>query len=475
MITPIILCGGSGTRLWPLSRKAYPKQFVPLISDETLFQSSAVRTSGKNYNSPIVVTHSDFRFIAAEQLKAVGVLPEAILIEPNGKNTAPAILAAALYSAKKDPNAVVLVSPSDHLIPDTGAFEVAIQRGLKAVDEGQLVTFGVKPTHPETGYGYLELAEKSAGDPVKLRRFIEKPEINLAAEMIEDEAFLWNSGIFLFCVKDLIAAFNKHAKHLLEPVSAALSNSQPDLTFVRLEEKAWGAVENISIDYAIMEKADNLSVVPFEEGWSDLGGWDAVWREGKADTNGVVTSGSVSTIDCNDTLLRSDSNRLELVGIGLKNVIAIAMNDAVLVADMSRAQDVKRAVDLLKAKSATQATSFLNDHRPWGWFESLAIGDRFQVKRIYVKPGASLSLQSHHHRAEHWIVVSGTAEVTIGDHVKIISENESVYIPLGALHRLKNPGKLPMVLIEVQTGSYLGEDDIVRYDDVYARGQGEKG
>jgi mannose-1-phosphate guanylyltransferase/mannose-6-phosphate isomerase len=475
MITPVILCGGSGTRLWPLSRKSYPKQFVPLMGDQTLFQASAGRMTGSQFERPVIITNSDFRFIVTEQLLAVGIDPGAILIEPEGRNTAPAVLAAALYLIGKDPDAVMLVAPSDHVVPDIAAFQTAVKQGLFAVADGKLVTFGITPTHAETGYGYLELADSVGRDTVPLKRFVEKPDAMRAAEMVAAGTFLWNAGIFLFRAKDIVAAFQTHAPDLISPVTQALGDSQIDLGFCRLDPAAWGKVKDISLDYAVMEKAKNLVVVPFDGGWSDLGGWDAVWRESPKDLDGVVMSGAAIAIDCADTLLRADSDNLEIVGIGLTNIIAIAMNDAVLIADMSRAQDVKKAVDALKAKNAVQATAFPKDHRPWGWFESLVTGARFQVKRIHVHPGASLSLQSHHHRAEHWIVVSGTAEVTINDTVQLISENQSVFIPLGAVHRMKNPGKLPMVLIEVQTGGYLGEDDIIRYDDIYARGQGAKG
>lgn len=471
MITPIILCGGSGTRLWPLSRNSYPKQFVPLVGGKTLFQGSVLRMKGSGYAAPVVITNSDFRFIVTEQLQEVGIEPGVVLIEPEGRNTAPAVLVAALYAARKDPEAVLLVAPSDHVVPDVEAFRAAVAKGMKAVEEGQLVTFGVRPTHAETAYGYLQVSTLSDGDPVKLERFIEKPDAATASKMLADGSYLWNAGIFLFRAKDIIAAFQTHAPDLTKPVTQALDGGHADLGFFRLGSDAWAGANDISIDYAVMEKAANLSVVPFDAGWSDLGGWDAVWRESKADESGVVLSGETMAIDCADTLLRSDSDRLQVVGIGLKNVMAIAMNDAVLVADMSRAQDVKKAVDALKAKGAAQATRFPKDHRPWGWFESLVVGDRFQVKRIYVHPGASLSLQSHYHRAEHWIVVCGTAEVTIDDQVQLVTENQSVYIPLGAVHRMKNPGQVPMVLIEVQTGAYLGEDDIIRYEDVYSRGQ----
>jgi mannose-1-phosphate guanylyltransferase/mannose-1-phosphate guanylyltransferase/mannose-6-phosphate isomerase len=472
MITPVLLCGGSGTRLWPLSRKSYPKQFAALIGEETLFQASAARLSGPAYAAPMVLTNSDFRFIVTEQLAEAGVDPAAILIEPEGRNTAPAVLAAALWLEKTDPAALMLVAPSDHVVPDAAAFRAAVQAGVAAAEAGQLVTFGIKPTHAETGYGYLELAEDPgdfAARPLALSRFVEKPDAARAAEMLAAGNYLWNAGIFLFSVSAILAAFRSHAPDLVAPVTAAVDGGKPDLGFLRLAPGPWGQADDISIDYAVMERASNLSVVPFAAGWSDLGGWDAVWRETGPDARGVAVSGPATALDCDDSLLRSEDAALELVGIGLKNIIAVAMPDAVLVADASRAQDVKLAVAALKAKQARQAESFPKDHRPWGWFESLAIGERFQVKRIVVHPGAALSLQSHHHRSEHWIVVQGTAKVTVDDAVKLVSENQSVYIPLGAVHRMENPGKVPMVLIEVQTGSYLGEDDIIRYEDIYSR------
>ena len=481
MIYPVILCGGSGTRLWPLSRKSYPKQFVPLVGEQTLFQASALRLAGKagglEFAPPVVLTNADFRFIVTEQLAGVGIDPGAILIEPEGRNTGPAVLAAALHVARDDPEGVLLVAPSDHVVKDVAAFHAAIAQGLAAVATGQLVTFGIAPTHAETAYGYLELAARpdAGGAPVPLARFVEKPDAARAAEMLAAGTFLWNAGIFLMKAADIIAAFKAHAPDLVAPVEAALDGAEPDLGFLRLAPEPWAEAEDISVDYAVMERAGNLAVVPFSGGWSDLGGWDAVWRETGPDGRGVSLKGSATAIDCDNSLLRSDSDRLQVVGIGLDNIMAIAMNDAVLIADMSRAQDVKQAVTVLKSRDVAQATAFPVDHRPWGWFESLVIGDRFQVKRIHVHPGATLSLQSHFHRSEHWIVVSGTAKVTVDDEVKLVAENESVYIPLGARHRMENPGKVPMVLIEVQTGSYLGEDDIVRHEDVYARGAGAKG
>ena len=473
-ITPVILCGGSGTRLWPLSRKSYPKQFVELMGEETLFQASARRMSGASdalsFRSPLVLTNADFRFIVTEQLLAIGIDPGAILIEPEGRNTAPAILAAALHAQKDDPDAILLVAPSDHVVPDKEAFQSAVARGITAVERGDLVTFGIQASRPETGYGYLELAgAPSQEGPVKLSRFVEKPDLAKAEEMLAAGNYLWNAGIFLFKASDIVASFEKHAAPIVAPVTEALETAKTDLGFLRLGPEAWAGAEDISIDFAVMERADNLSVVCFASEWSDLGGWDAVWRESGPDAAGVVTSDGATAIDCRNSLLRAEGDRMEIVGIGLENVMAVAMNDAVLVADMSRAQDVKLAVAALKEKQAIQATQFPKDHRPWGWFESLVIGDRFQVKRILVHPGASLSLQSHFHRSEHWIVVEGTARVTIDEDVRLVTENQSVYLPLGCVHRMENPGKVPMVLIEVQTGAYVGEDDIVRYEDVYAR------
>jgi len=471
-IHPVLLAGGSGTRLWPLSRKSYPKQFARLTGEESLFQASARRFAGPQFAAPMVLTGEDFRFIVTEQLAAVRMGTQAIVIEPEGRNTAAPILAAALMLEAADPDALMLVAPSDHVIPDTPAFLSSVEAARARAMAGDLVTFGITPDAPETGYGYLELAadaDPAARTPQPLARFVEKPCATRAVEMLAAGNFLWNAGIFLFSVRAIIKAFEVHAPGLLAPVRAALQAAQADLGFTRLAATPWATVPDISVDYAIMEKADNLAVMPYTAGWSDLGGWEAVWAQEGPDAQGVVTTGPAHAIDCTDTLLRSDSEGLQLVGIGLEDIVVVAMADAVLVARKSDSQRVKEAVALLKSKDTKQATQFPRDHRPWGWFESLATGTRFQVKRIVVNPGAALSLQSHFHRSEHWIVVEGTAKVTVDDTVQLISENQSVYIPLGAVHRMENPGKLPMVLIEVQTGSYLGEDDIVRFEDVYSR------
>ncbi|MBN7787223.1 mannose-1-phosphate guanylyltransferase/mannose-6-phosphate isomerase [Ponticoccus gilvus] len=472
MIHPILLCGGSGTRLWPLSRKSYPKQFARLMGAESLFQASARRLSGEGFAAPVVLTGDPFRFIVTEQLAAVEMAPQGILIEPEGRNTAPAILAAALWMARSDPRALMLVAPSDHVIPDAAGFRAAVQAAVPRAQAGDLVTFGITPTRPETGYGYLELApgaDPGADAPQSLARFVEKPGAARAAEMLAAGNFLWNAGIFLFTAETLIAAYRAHAPALLAAVEAALAGARADLGFTRLEPEAWAGAEDISIDYAIMEKAENLAVMPYGDAWSDLGGWDAVWMESGQDAAGNACSDRATAIDCSDTLLRSETEGLEVVGIGLTDMMVVAMSDAVLVAPKSEAQRVKEAVSALKAKGVSQAVQLPRDYRPWGWYESLIVGGRFQVKRIVVHPGAALSLQSHHHRSEHWIVVEGTARVTVDEEVKLVTENQSVYIPLGAVHRMENPGKVPMVLIEVQTGTYLGEDDIIRYEDVYAR------
>ncbi len=470
LICPVILSGGSGTRLWPLSRQSYPKQFSKLMGEESLFQRSVRRCRATGFGNPLIVTGDQFRFIVVEQLAALAVDPAAILVEPAARNTAPAILAAALWLEQTDPDAALLVLPSDHVIPDDAGFRATVLAGLPAAQAGHLVTFGIRPTRPETGYGYLELDRApEAGVPQPLRAFVEKPQRDRAEKMLSDGLHLWNAGIFLVTAKALIAAFAEHAPQTLSGVRAAVTGSTTDLGLVRLAEAPWATLPDISIDYAIMEKAKGLIAVPYFGHWSDLGGWDAVWQESGPDADGNVLSDKAVAIACSNSLLRSEDGGLALVGIGLTDIMAVAMPDGVLVAHRDHAQQVKEAVAALKSSGVKQATMFPRDHRPWGWFESLVMGGRFQVKRICVKPGGKLSLQSHHHRAEHWIVVEGTARVTIDDRVETLTENQSVYVPLGAVHRLENPGKLPVMLIEVQTGAYLGEDDIIRYEDIYAR------
>ncbi len=451
---------------------------APYGDGDTLFQAAAHRLVGPDVMPPVVITSSDFRFIVTEQLAEAGIDPGPILIEPSPRNTAPAILAAVLHLEAIDPEALVLVMPSDQVMPDKAAFGAAVRAGIADAVAGQIVTFGIRPSRAETGYGWLELSRQPGPhepEVVDLRRFVEKPQRDVAEAMLADGRYLWNAGIFLMSVATARKAFQAHAPQLLDPVGQAVAGARADLGFLRLAAEPWAGAEDISVDYAVMERAANLKVVPFAGAWSDLGDWESVWRESGPDENGLVTHGAVTAIDSRNSLLRSETEGLELVGIGLDSIIAVAMGDAVLVADKSRAQDVKQAVARLKARGARQAETFPRDHRPWGWFETLVLADRFQVKRIVVHPGAALSLQSHVHRSEHWIVVAGTAKVTVNETVQLLTENQSVYVPLGAVHRMENPGKVPMVLIEVQTGVYLGEDDIIRYDDVYSRGQGPKG
>ncbi|MFK7837011.1 MAG: mannose-1-phosphate guanylyltransferase/mannose-6-phosphate isomerase [Sulfitobacter sp.] len=479
-ITPVILCGGSGTRLWPVSRKSFPKQFIDLIGEGSLFQQSSKRLSGNGFASPVVVTNSDFRFIATQQLNDAGIDPGAILIEPEARNTAPALLAAALVAAQTDPSALMLAAPSDHYITQADVFCDSVRRGVDAAKAGQIVTFGIKPDKPETGYGYLELGEGEAHGALPLNRFVEKPQLAEAERMVASGDYLWNAGIFMYAAETLIDAFATHAPDMLAHVQASVNAAQPDLGFLRLDPEAWAKCEDISVDFAIMEKVSNLSVIAHEGDWSDLGGWNAVHQHADIDGNGVAIQGTAHAVECKDTLLRSESGAVQLVGLGLDNIVAVAMPDAVLVADRRRTSTLGDVVKQMRATAVPQADNFPKDHRPWGFFETLILSASFQVKRIVVNPGAALSLQSHKFRSEHWIVVVGTAKVTVGEtletvQAQLVHENESVYIPLGAIHRMENPGDTPMELIEVQTGSYLGEDDIIRYEDVYSRGQGAKG
>lgn len=471
MIIPVLLVGGSGTRLWPASRKSYPKQFASFDDGPSLFQKTLTRFQGEGFASPLISTQADFRFIVAQQLEEMGQGGADILVEPAARNTAPAVLAAALRIAQTNPDALMLVAPSDHAISAPDRLCAAIAAARPVAEAGRIVTFGIVPQRAETGYGYLELADSpTQGQAVALRSFVEKPCTEAASEMLAAGNYLWNSGMFLFSARTIIAAFETHAAEIVAPVRRAMDQGAGDLDFFKLSAEPWMALTESSLDYAVMEKAEGLMVVPLEAGWSDLGGWDAIWREAGG---GVVADTHSTAIDCNDVLLMSQSPDFEVVGIGLQNMVAVATPDAVLIADMDRAQDVRLAVQQLRQRGRAQAERHRVDHRPWGWFETLALADRFQVKRIHVHPGAALSLQSHVHRAEHWVVVSGTARVTIGGETRLLTENQSVYVPLGEIHRLENPGRLPVVLIEVQTGSYLGEDDITRYQDVYRRDEGE--
>ena len=467
-IYPVIMCGGSGTRLWPLSRQSYPKQFSPLFPGGSLFQRTIQRLGGTGLADPLLLTNEAFRFIVAEQLSDAGSQPTHIVIEPEGRNTAPAVAAAAHLLAQTDPDGIMLVLPSDHVINDSEAFMEAVALGVEAARAGHVVTFGIKPDRPETGYGYVELADAPGVGAQPFVRFVEKPDQARAEEMLSSGRYLWNSGMFVFSVRSVLEAFAAHAPDVDQAAGTSVNDGKTDLCFFRLDPAGYAKCPDISIDYAVMEHVQGM-VVPVDCGWNDLGSWATVWQEAPRDGDHVSAGVGTVAIDCKRSLLRSDDPGTRLVGLGLKDIVAVATRDAVLVADMKRAQDVRLAVDALKAEGAPQATEFPRCYRPWGWYETLALGGRFQVKQIMVKPGGQLSLQSHVHRAEHWVVVAGTAKVTVDDNEQLLGENQSVYIPLGAVHRLENPGKVELHLIEVQSGAYLGEDDIVRYEDVYAR------
>lgn len=472
MIHPIILCGGSGTRMWPSSRQSLPKQFVRLVGDHSLFQQACRLATVAGQAPPLVVTGEDVRFIVKEQLEALALAPAAILIEPEARSTAPAVLLAALHLVARDPQAMMLVLPADQLIRDPDAFHAAVAAATDAARAGMLVTFGIAPTNPDTGFGYLELADagaRTASTPQPLRRFVEKPDAATAADMLGTGRYLWNAGIFLFSAAAIVQAFHDHAPDILAAVSQAITEQEHDLGFTRFSRSHWSRSPGISLDYAIMEKAANLVVMPCEAAWTDLGDWNRVWAELDRNEDGNALSGPVTSVDCVGSLLRSEAPGLHVVGLDLADMLVIATADAVLVAPRSASPRVGEVVARLKQAGVPQAVSGARELRPWGWYERLTSGAGFQVKRILVKPGASLSLQSHAHRAEHWVVVAGTATVQLGDEDHILSPNHAAYIPIGARHRLSNRGCEPVVLIEVQTGGYLGEDDIVRYEDQYSR------
>lgn len=467
MIYPFILSGGSGTRLWPLSRETYPKQFIKLVSENSLLQETCLRLEGDDFASPSFLCNHEHRFIVAEQVQAAGVNPQAIILEPVGRNTAPAALVAALYSADQDPDNLVLLLPSDHIVHQKERFQDAILKGCDAARNGALVTFGIVPETPETGYGYIE-AEQSEDLVKTVVRFVEKPDADTAKSYIDAGNFFWNAGIFLFSAQAMINAFEKHAPETLKHCKEALVKACRDLDFLRLEKEAYSKCENISLDYAVMEKAQNIKTVPLDAGWSDLGSWCSIWDVMPKDGDGNAARGDVVFLDSHNSFAHSEDGAT-LAMIGMENVFAVAMKDAVVVAAKDQAQKVKDIVSLLKDRASPEASEHMKIYRPWGWYEGISAGNRYQVKRIMVKPGAQLSLQSHMHRAEHWVVVTGTLEVTIEDDKHLLTENQSTYIPLGKKHRLANPGKVPAYLIEVQSGTYLGEDDIVRYEDVYGR------
>ncbi len=473
-IIPVILCGGTGTRLWPLSRESFPKQYLKLLQDNefTLLQKTLKRVSKINtLLSPIFITNEDHRFIIAEQIRQIGVKEKSIILEPFGRNTAPAIAVAALeaISKGKDPNLLVLAS--DHYIKDETKFLKAIKCALKESIKEKLVTFGVAPTSAETGYGYIK-SESSINaeslEALNVTDFIEKPDKENAEIFLKNDHYLWNSGIFMFKASTILEELKKYAPKIVESCEKSIEHNNLDLEFKRLRKEHFRECLNISIDKAVMEKTKKATVIPIDVGWSDLGSWSSIWDISEKDADGNVNIGKVKAIDSKNNYMRSE-NRL-VVGIGLENLIVVETNDAILVANKENIQKVKNVVKELKEEGQSEGINHRKIYRPWGNYDSVVEGERWQVKRIEVKPAASLSLQMHHHRTEHWIVVTGTAEVEIDSEKFIIGENKSIYIPLGSTHRLSNPGKIPLILIEVQSGSYLQEDDIVRIDDMYGRG-----
>jgi mannose-1-phosphate guanylyltransferase/mannose-6-phosphate isomerase len=477
-VTPVILCGGSGTRLWPLSRAGFPKQFLSLTGNESLFQQAAQRLLALGAEDiqvakPLIVTGDDHRFLAAEQLREAGIELGAALLEPVGRNTAPALTLAALAAQADGQDPVLVVTPADQTVVNTTAFTQAMQQAVREASGGSIVILGITPDRPETGYGYIQAQARNDAGPMSVQRFVEKPNVDTAQQYLNEGGYYWNAGMFVLKASVWLNALAAFRPDIAESTTIAWNGKTQDNTFVRPGKAEFTAIPSESIDYAVMEHCPGSSfpikMVPLDAGWNDLGAWDAVWNVLSKDANGNAHSGDVLTTDSKNTLVYATSRLVSLVGV--KNLIVVETPDAVLVADKTRSQDVKHIVTQLQTTKREEHTLHRKVHRPWGWYDSIDEGGRFKVKRIQVKPKASLSLQKHHHRAEHWIVVTGTAEITNGDKVLTLTENQSTYIPLGEVHRLANPGSIPLEIIEVQSGSYLGEDDIVRFEDTYGRAQ----
>jgi mannose-1-phosphate guanylyltransferase/mannose-6-phosphate isomerase len=469
LVYPVVLSGGAGTRLWPLSRALRPKQLLPLVTENSMLQETVRRVTGSQFGPPTIVCNGEHRFMIAEQMRAVDVRPNAIVLEPEGRNTAPAVAAAALLIAKQDPDGLMLVLPSDHVIADVPALHAAVETAVAAARNGALVTFGIKPTGPETGYGYIRRGDPfdSIAGCYQVERFVEKPDQATARTYVENEAYSWNSGMFVFPVRLLLDEIARLKPELLADCRQAVLQANRDMDFTRLDATAFGRAESISVDYAVMEKTDKAVVVPVDLGWSDVGSWSALWDISERDDSGNVFLGDAIALDSKNCYIRSDGNLVAAVGV--EDLIIVATDDVVLVVPRDRAQDVRQLVSVVEKAGRTEHYIHTKVFRPWGWYQCIHDGYRFQVKEITVDPGHRLSRQMHHHRAEHWIVVSGTAKVTRGNESFYITEDQSTYIPHNTPHCLENPGKIPLRMIEVQSGPYLGEDDIVRFEDQYGR------
>ncbi len=478
-LLPVILCGGSGTRLWPLSRETYPKQFLSLAGEQTMLQDTALRLQGMPAHvplasAPILVCNAEHRFLAAGQLAAIGIAQPQIVLEPTGRNTAPALTLAALQATAHGADPLLLAMPADHVVTDRPALHAAVAQAHAVASAGAMVTFGIVPNRPETGYGYIQRGAAQDRGAYAIASFAEKPDAATAQRYLDSGEYLWNAGLFLVRASVWLKAIGACRPDILTACETAMQHAVRDLDFIRPDTAAFQACPSDSIDYAVMERLPQRAdlgipacVIPLQAGWSDLGAWDALWDVLPHDANGNATVGDAVLHDSHDSLLMGNSRLV--AGVGLNHIVVVETPDAVLVADKRQTQNVKHIVAQLKAQGHQLANSHRKVHRPWGWYDSIDSGERFQVKRIVVNPGASLSLQMHHHRAEHWVVVKGTAQVTNGDKTFLLGENESTFIPLGHVHRLANPGKLPLEIIEVQSGSYLGEDDIVRFEDTYGR------
>lgn len=466
-ITPVILSGGSGTRLWPLSRELYPKQFLPLVGEKSMLQETLAMTMGRtDCGRPMVVGNEAHRFIIAQQAQEISCPLQPIILEPMARNTAPAIATAAAIMASEDPDAILLVLPADHSFANRSAFMDAVTAAAASAGDGHLITFGVRPTRPETGYGYIQPGHQLNGEVMRVSRFVEKPNRAKAEEFVA-AGYLWNAGIFLFRASSLLDELKVHAPEVLAAVQSAIKAGTEDLDFFRLDKDGFASSPAISIDHAVMEKTARAAVQPIDVGWTDVGAWSALWDIGAKDDAGNVAIGDTYLRDSRNSYVRSDG-KLTVV-LGVDDVVVISTDDVVLVAAKDKSQEIKPVVESLRAAGREEADAHVRVYRPWGFYQSVHSGERFQVKRLTVYPGQKLSLQKHYHRAEHWVVVNGTAIVTRDDEEILLRENESVYLPLGCVHRLANPGRLPLNIIEVQSGSYLGEDDIVRIEDTYGR------